>query len=659
MKKFNAEFQKKHLIFFEKCGIIYTNQNISQRKFIFMPEQIELCNLKITGGYFHEKQKMNRQVTIPSTYRQFYNTGRIDAFKLKWQKGQPNQPHIFWDSDVAKWIEGAAYSLIHKRDENLESLIDSIVEDITTGQTPEGYFNSYYQTVELANRFTNRNNHELYCAGHLIEGALAYKKATGKEAFLSAMCRYADYINEVFTDPNRNKNYVTPGHEEIELALVKLYAETKKKEYLHLSKFFIDMRGTLDGEKQTFGAWASEHYAQDHLPVAEQATAEGHSVRCLYMFSGAADIAREFGDEKLKKACETVFENIVNKRMYVTGGIGGNYSGEAFSFDYDLPNELAYTETCASVAMILFCHRMFLLTGEKKYIDTAELQLYNTVLAGISLKGDRFFYCNPLEVHPGRRDYFTAIHNTQFAPEYERPEYFACSCCPPNIIRLIASIGQYMYHVGESGEKIYVNLYNTSEFCHKGTRIIQETDYPRDGKINFKVFADEPVNIALRKPGWCKSFKLEGGELPYETTDDGYIDITLGQSGDYEFSLDLDMPVVELYANPKVHYCAGRVAVKRGPVVYCAEGADNGENLKSAEISANPDYRCEKSQIEGNNIIKISCEGTVISQKSKADVLYSEKPFKREKKQLELIPYAAWANRGKNEMLVWLMKEHV
>ena len=623
-----------------------------------MPNQIEVRDVKITGGYFHEKQKINRQVTIPSTYSQFYNTGRIDAFKLKWQKGQPNQPHIFWDSDVAKWIEGAAYSLVHKRDENLESLIDSIVEDIVTGQSPEGYFNSYYQTIELANRFTNRNNHELYCAGHLIEGAVAYKKATGKEAFLEAMCRYADYIYEVFTDPARNKNYVTPGHEEIELALVKLYSETKRGKYLSLSKFFIDMRGTLDGEKQTFGDWASAHYAQDHLPVAEQATAEGHSVRCLYMFAGAADIARECGDEKLKKACETVFGNIVNKRMYVTGGIGGNHSGEAFSYDYDLPNELAYTETCASIAMIFFCHRMFLLTGEKKYIDTAELQLYNTVFAGVSLRGDRFFYCNPLEVHPTRRDYFTTIRNSQFAPDYERPEYFACSCCPPNVIRLISSLGQYMYHTDEKTDKIYVNLYNTSEFCRGGVKIIQETDYPMDGRINFKVSADGPLDISLRRPGWCRGFKFEGNGLPYEAGD-GYINITLGCGGEYKFSLDLEMPVVELYANPKVHYCAGRVAVKRGPVVYCAEGTDNGENLKSAAISQNPDFKCEKSQIEGSGIIKITCESTVASQKSNADELYSETPFKKDKKQLALIPYAAWANRGKTEMLVWLMKENL
>ena len=604
-----------------------------------MLKQPELQNVKITGGYFYEKQKMNEQVTIPAVYRHFNDTGRIDAFKLKWRAGQNNKPHFFWDSDVAKWIEGAAYTLVHKRDENLENLIDSVVEDISNGQTSEGYFNIYYQTTELSNRFTNRDNHELYCAGHLIEAAVAYKKATGKDKFLNVMCKYADYINQIFTDPNRDKNFITPGHQEIELALVKLYHCTGEKKYLELSRFFIDNRGS---GKEQFISWLWSGYAQDHLPIAEQITAEGHSVRCLYMFAGAADIAREFGDEKLKSTCEAVFENIVNKKMYVTGGLGGNYFGEAFSYDYDLPNELAYAETCASVAMIFFCQRMYLLTGEKKYIDVLELQLYNGFLSGVSLKGDRFFYCNPLEVHPDRRDYFTTLKNSQqFAPEYERPEYFWCSCCPPNVVRLISSIGQYIYHVDEKNN-IYVNLYNSSEFEYNGVKIIQETDYPRSGKVKIKVFTDKPVNIYCRVPDWCKNYEVNNGYIATKA------------DKDCEYSLDFDMPVVELYANPKAHYCAGRVAIKRGPIVYCAESIGNFENLKSVKICENPDYKCEPSQIEGSEIIKITCDCEVMAEDS--DVLYSEKPFKSEKKRLELIPYAAWANRGRSEMLVWIMK---
>lgn len=614
-----------------------------------MIQQIELKDVKIISGYFHEKQQMNENVTIPAVYKRFYDTGRIDAFKLQWRNGQPNRPHIFWDSDVAKWIEGAAYSLTHKRDENLEKLIDSIVADIETGQTPDGYFNSYYQTVEYANRFTVRDNHELYCAGHLMEGAVAYKKATGKSNLLDAMCKYADYIDKIFTDSERDINFKTPGHEEIELALVKLYKETSNKKYLELSRFFVNTRGTLDGENK-LGT-----QRQDHLPVAEQTTAEGHAVRCLYLFAGAADIAGEFGDDNLKRACEAVFDNIVGKRMYVTGGIGANFAGESFSYDYDLPNELAYAETCASIAMVFFCQRMYLLTGDKKYVDVMELQIYNSVLSGISLYGDRFFYCNPLEVHPERRDYYSSDRRAQFAPEYERPDYFNCSCCPPNLVRFIASLGQYMYHT--DGDKIYINLYNSSEFNHNGVKITQETNYPRNGKIIFKVSANKPIDILFRKPDWKKGYTFDSDKLPYTTDDKGYINVSIRQEGDYEFTLDFEMPVVELYANPKVHYCAGCVAIKRGPVVYCAEGIDNGANLKSVTISKDAGYRCEKSEIAGNEIIKITCAAQFINENEKSENLYSETPFKTETKRLTLIPYAAWANRGKTEMNVWLRKE--
>jgi DUF1680 family protein len=345
--------------------------------------------------------------------------------------------------------------------------------------------------------------------------------------------------------------------------------------------------------------------------------------------------------------------------MYVTGGIGGNYSGEAFSYDYHLPNELAYTETCASIAMAFFCQRMYLLTGEKKYIDIIELQIYNGILSGISLYGDRFFHCNPLEVHPERRDYFTKIRNGQFAPEYERPEYFGCSCCPPNVIRFIASLGQYMYHT--DGDKIYVNLYNSSEFSQNGVKIIQETDYPRSGEVKMKVSADKAAKIYLRMPDWCKSMRLKsstGGEVIEAEEKIGgspYLEIELRDNGKCECTIDFDMPVTELHANPKVHNNAGKIAVKRGPVVYCMESTDNEGDLNSArKIKIIGGYECEKSEIFGNPIVKITCVGEIITEDS--ENLYSETPFKTEQKKLTLIPYAAWANRGKSEMIVWIRK---
>ncbi|GHU36300.1 hypothetical protein FACS1894105_06430 [Clostridia bacterium] len=614
-----------------------------------MPNEIKLSDVKITGGFFAERQAANRKVTIPAVYDRFNETGRVKAVKLKWREGESNYPHIFWDSDIAKWIEGAAYALTSGRDADLEKLIDDIVADIVKGQTPDGYFNSFYQTIEFSKRFTNRNNHELYCMGHLTEAAVAYHYATGKDDFLNAMARYADYIYDVFTAPDRDPNFKTPGHEEIELALVKLYHATGNKKYLELSKYFIDTRGTLEGEKKTFG-WASPNYAQDHLPVAEQTTPEGHAVRCLYMFAGAADIAREYADDKLKSACEAVFKSTVERRMYVTGGIGGNHSGEAFSYDYDLPNELAYTETCASIALVYFAQRMYLLTGETKYIDTIELEIYNAILSGVSLKGDTFFYSNPLEVHPERRDYFKKIKNSQFSPDYERPAYFGCSCCPPNVIRLFASLQYYMYHT--DGDDIYVNLFNTSEYSANGVSIKQETDYPRSGKVKLTVKTDRKVNIHVRIPEWLLGAEpLVTSSGMKDKINNYYV---FKCDNEYKIEIDFPMPVVEIRANPRLHYCAGRIAVKRGPIVYCAESADNGGYLKSAVIKKEADYKVTDAVIPGAPSYNISVAATVPTGSD--ETLYSPASFETKETRLNLIPYAAWANRGKAEMEVWLLK---
>lgn len=624
-----------------------------------MPKQIDLTNVSITGGYLGAKQEMNRLVTVPATYRQFDKTGRVDSVKLKWREGDANKPHIFWDSDIAKWIEGAAYTLYSHRDGNLEALIDSIVADMKKNQDEDGYFNIYYQTCEPHNRFTNRGNHELYCAGHLLEGAIAYKNATGKRDMLDVMIKYIDYIEKEFKIKERPESFRTPGHEEIELALVKLYHETNDSRYLELSEYFVNARGKSEGEKQTFANWASAAYAQDHLPVAEQFTAEGHAVRCLYLFAGAADIARECGDEKLKTACEKLFDNIVNKKMYVTGGLGGNYAGEAFSCDYDLPNELAYTETCASIAMIFFVQRMYLLTGDKKYMDILELQFYNAVMSGISSHGDRFFYCNPLEVHPDRRDYFSSIRNNQFAPEYDRPEYFGCSCCPPNVIRLISSFGQYMYHY--DGDKIYVNQFGSSKAEINGVTIEQTTDYPYDGKIRFTVTAKEKKDfeVYIRIPEWSKNFGIDTDltdSLPY-VVENGYIKIKLTALETFtDFKVMFLMLPEEVHANPKVHYAAGRIAVKRGPVVYCAESTDNGGCLKSALIKKNADYKVEKAVIGEDETVILKCGAEFAVCEDNAP-LYQTEAFKSETKTLTLIPYALWANRGRSEMIVWIDTE--
>ena len=616
-----------------------------------MPKFVNLSSVDITGGFWGDKQKIIRDVTIPAVLRQYTETGRIKAFELSHKLGEANAPHFFWDSDVAKWIEGTSYALSKQRDAQLEAVIDNIADLMERGQAPDGYFNIYYQTFEPHKRFSDRNNHELYCAGHLMEAAVAYNDATGKDKLLRVMCRYADCIEAVFTDPNRDPKFVTCGHEEIELALVKLYHSTNEKRYLNLARHFVNKRGG-EAERGTFAGWASDSYGQDHLPVAEQTTAEGHSVRCLYLFAGAADIAREFGDHALTDACRKVFDNIANRRMYVTGGVGSNVSGEAFSYDWDLPNETAYTETCASIAMAMFSHRMGQLTGDAKYYDMVELQIYNSFMSGLSLSGDRFFYTNPLEMHPERTDYFASVNNSQYAPIYERPLDFWCSCCPPNVVRFTSQIGTYMYLADNS--KIAVNLYNSSRLALDDINIEQTTSYPWDEKVSLKITADKPVNreISLRIPAWCKTAgaKLNGELVPMHTVN-GYLNIDRTWISGDEIELVFPMPVQKIHANVRVYYNAGCVAIKRGPIVYCLESADNGENLKAIRLDTNGKFEASLESDLLGSVVAITAKA---AKEITSDALYSDAEPQYEAITAKFIPYYAWANRGRGEMLVWV-----
>jgi hypothetical protein len=618
-----------------------------------MPQPIGMDQIKLTGGYLYEKESLVRDTTLPALYESYQKTGRVNALKHNWRTNEPNQPHLFWDSDIAKWIEGAAYTLMTLPNPELEKTIDALIADIEKTQTPDGYFNTHFQTVEYANRFTRRPDHELYCAGHLMEAAAAYFYATGKRALLDIVCRYADYIERIFMKEKRPPHFITPGHEEIELALVKLYEATGEERYLRLAKFFIDQRGITEEEKQTFTPWYGKEYAQDHLPVREQKTAEGHAVRALYLYAGMADIARLCRDDGLKAACEALFGNIVEKRMHVTGGLGGNYHGESFSYDYDLPNELTYNETCASIAFMFFARRMFTMTGEAKYIHPMELMVYNAVPAGLSASGDRFFYTNPLEMHPERRDYHLQRGRGQYTPEYERPEDFNCSCCPPNVIRFFTSLKSYMYHT--KPECIYINLYGASVYESGGIRIEQKTNYPWEPAVEINLHnLPAQMRLYLRIPDWCDSYQItvNGGETPSENQN-GYAVLKQHWRDGDNIRLTFDMPVMEIHAHPLVHYNAGRIAVRRGPVVYCAESADNGHYIKSAFIKKDAGYRV--SNHEKFNIPAIECSASVLAPDDGA--LYRKAPPVYKDKSLRLIPYALWANRGAGEMNVWLLKE--
>lgn len=607
------------------------------------------------GGFWGAHQKLNREVTVGSVYNRFKDTGRFDAFKCDWQSGKEGRPHIFWDSDVAKWIEGVSYILNAQRDDRLEAIIDEVVTQIGQNADRNGYFNSYYLSIEPYNKFTDRSCHELYCAGHLIEAAIAYDKATGKDKFLKLMCRYADYIKRIFMDEHITP-YYTPGHEEIELALVKLYEHTGERRYLELASWFIDERGKHpEVEDPSSDSWQNPSETQDQCPVREMQTAKGHAVRMLYLLCGMADTARENDDAELFEVCRRIFDNISKRRMYITGGVGSSSDGEAFTIDYDLPNMIAYSETCAAIALVLFASRMAALEADSKYADTAERAMYNGMLSGVSLDGRKFFYTNPLEINPGfnRRDVSIRHGSHIKLPITERVEVFGCSCCPPNIVRMLASLGNIFY--SESGDTVFVHHYAESEAVFGGVHISTHTDYPSNGKIKLCIddTSGKKHKIAFRIPGWCERFELtsDAKTVGYEIIN-GYVYVEFEQN--CELDIVFDMPIILTEASARVFADAGKVAVTRGPIVYCAEAVDNGEDLFALAV----DKTLNGAKL-GEVDKSVMLPSIIVSGKRRVcntNKLYQRYSEHSESVDIKLIPYFAFANRGESEMRVWFEK---
>ena len=603
-------------------------------------QNIEFSDIQITGGYWKTRQDINSSVTLESVYERFQETHRFDALKCEWKNGEPNMPHIFWDSDIAKWIEGAAYILNSKKDEKITEIIENVIDCIIKNSDDNGYFNSHYLVTEQDRRFRDRSCHELYCAGHLFEAAVAYYKITGKDRFLNAMCKYADYIETVFKTEKR-ASFTTPGHPEIELALMRLYKATGEKRYANLAKYFIDEHGKTP-DLETYYDWVNAYYNQDEMPIRDRKTAEGHCVRALYLMCGAADVANEYGDDALKMACERFFDNIVKKRMYITGGVGSTYMGEAFTIDYDLPNRTAYAETCASIAFAMFANRMLKFGADSKYADIVERTIYNGIMSGVSLDGKSFFYENPLELDPDFNDINTATKQKERFPITQRLEVFDCSCCPPNVLRFVGSIAGLLYSFDD--ETVYVHQYMDSKANTDGIKITQKTQYPANGKIIVQCEAKQNY-IALRIPGWCRSFTANREYV----MKNGYAYITLDGCGEIE--LKFDMPVRMIAANRRVHASAGRVAVMRGPVVYCAEGVDNGNDMKSTTLDIHSKFELEESDF------LLPVLKTAAYQPRETKNLYYEAGDDYEEIPLTLIPYYAFANRGESEMQVWLLRK--
>lgn len=491
---------------------------------------------------------------------------------------------------------------------------------------------------EPENIFQKRPEHELYCAGHLIEAAVALHEAGVDDKLYAAMIKYADYIYERFY-VRKDAGFFTCGHPEIELALVKLYNSTGAQKYLDLADYFIEERGRHNEETYAF---TYPIYHQDHAPVREQKTAEGHAVRALYLYIAMADVARLKGDKQLAETCETLFEDIVGKKMYITGGTGSSYHGETFTFPYDLPNIFAYSETCSAIALAFFCDRLAKIKNRAVYHEIFERVLYNNILAGESKDGKGFFYVNPLEFHEGIYDYNEGLKTKLFCPIPERVEVFDCSCCPPNLTRFIESVGGYIY--GTEGDFVYINQYISSSVQVGGAKIEIDSEMPYGGRASLRVSGD--CSLKLRVPAWNSGVSMKvNGKAASPAAEEGYI--SLDCRGETKIALDFHIKPKFVYANENVWYDNGRKAVEYGAMILCAESADNGKNLRSVRLKS---LAGAKKSVGEYFTLEVPAE-----RLRTGEALYSYQPPVPEKFTLKLIPYFSWANRGKGDMQIWFL----
>lgn len=621
---------------------------------------VPFTHVTLEDRFWAPRIKVNRERTLPHEYEQCKDTGRIDAFLLDWKPGREPEPHYFWDSDVAKWVEAASYSLAVHPDPGLGAQVDEVVGKIAGAQQPDGYLNVYFTVVEPERRWSNLATwHELYCAGHLIEAGVAHFEATGKRTLLDVVCRYADYIDSVFGPGKRGG---CPGHEEIELALVKLYRATGQRRYLDLSRFFIDQRGQkpsvfvreLDalrrlpgeaGERFQKEDRSSTEWCQDHLPVREQREVVGHAVRAMYVYSGMADVAAETGDRELWAACELLWDNLTQRRMYVTGGIGSTKQGEAFGADYYLPNESAYAETCAAIGLVFWSHRMLQFDGDGRYADVMERALYNGTISGVSLDGERFFYENPLESRGA----------------HHRQEWFGCACCPPNIGRLLASLGGYAYSEGETDVYVHLFVEGSARLEVAGQRVTlrQQTRYPWDATVRITVEPERPgrFGLNLRIPGWCRDAALAVNGRTVEVaeiTRKGYARIDRTWKPGDQVEWVLPMPVERVRAHPAVRDDGGCVALMRGPIVYCLEQADNPVPLDRMVLpdDAPLEVRFDEGLLGGVSVIE--GEALLVEDGEWDSALYRTTPAKTKPFGITAVAYYAWDHRKPGEMRVWI-----
>ncbi|MEM1990481.1 MAG: glycoside hydrolase family 127 protein [Candidatus Bathyarchaeia archaeon] len=600
------------------------------------PVPIERVHLE--DDFWAPRLKLIQEETIPSQYRLIEETGRLFNFRRASGKEAGGFRGIFFnDSDVYKWIEAAAFSYAYNPDQKIIDVARNVISEVIAAQDEDGYLNTYFTFERKADRWKNlRDMHELYCAGHLIQAAVAFYRATGDKTLLNAACRFADHIASVF-GPGRRVGVC--GHPEIEMALVELYRTTNRREYLDLACFFIDNRGR--------GVIGGSPYHIDHKPFRELDEVVGHAVRALYLNCGATDVYAEVGDEKLFDALMRLWHNVTERKMYVTGGVGSRHEGEAFGEDYELPNARAYAETCAAIANFMWNWRMLLVTGEGAFADIMELTLYNGILSGVSLDGKHYFYVNPLADRGGHR----------------RQEWFECACCPPNIARLIASLPGYFYSTSENGVWIHLYAKSTAHIKLNETEItlIQDANYPWDGEINIAISPEEASEFSLhvRIPGWCKeALARVNGEKIEKTIKHGYLEIRrLWRDGD-KVRLSLAMPIERIVSHPHVMENTDRVALRRGPIVYCLEGVDNpGFDVWDMVLPDSAKLDAEYTPNMLGGVVVVSGEALALDADAFGKKLYAPKAdvkYEKCKVRFTAIPYYAWANREPSPMTVWI-----
>lgn len=612
----------------------------------FIPFQ----SVTLTDGFWKDRCDLNKNVSLSNVRQRFEESGRFDALRFNYTE-TGKKPHIFYDSDVAKWMEAVAY-LIEQDPDNMrehEALCEELIDCMERAQREDGYLNSEHQQVSPHLIFSNRDRHELYCAGHLIEAAIAYHKATGRDRFLKIIERYCDLIERVFLVEN-SASFMTPGHEEIELALIKLYRHTKKEKYLNMARFFLEMRGNNEKDKPIYED--NLFGSQDDVDIRHLESANGHCVRALYLYSGVADLAAETGDALLFENLEKVFSDITNSKMYITGGVGSTPTTESFTVPYDLPNRTAYTESCCAVAMMMFASRMRKLSKQAKYGHLCERVLYNAMLSSTSLDGKSFFYENPLEFALEEYGREVAVPRRQHArlPITQRVEVFSCSCCPPNINRFFAHLGDYI--CVDEGDALCIEQYISAELNTPHGHIAITEDYAREGKVRLIGRNYTAKMISFRVPQWCKKLRatLDGKSINPEICD-GYASLSVGK--DFSIDLDFHISLAFVSTNPMVRDNVGRMALTRGPVVYCIEGADNGERLNRIEVSTDALEKATE-ELDFHGLYSVTLPAYRL--KESATLYFDADESTTEKVRIKCIPYFAFANRGKSDMLVWIRR---